>query len=87
MILRGETAIFQCKSEGFPPPQVSWKFIRPNGMNGNTESIRYKVQPDNSLVLADAQNKDEGLYVCISESPGLKVNTSASLTVNSKLFL
>lgn len=39
---------------------------------------------NNSLVLQNVQNKDEGQYVCISESPGLKVDVTASLLVHSK---
>ena len=83
-LLRGDTALFNCRSEGHPPPKVSWKLVRPVGPGEIIEKSIFTKYSNNSLVLQNVQNKDEGQYVCISESPGLKVNVTASLLVHSK---
>ena len=83
-LLRGDTAIFNCRSEGHPPPKVSWKLVRRVGRGEIIEKSIFTEYSNNSLVLQNVQNKDEGQYVCISESPGLKVDVAASLLVHSK---
>ena len=83
-LLRGDTAIFNCRSEGHPVPKVSWKLIRRVGRGEMIEKPISTEYSNNSLVLQNVQNKDEGQYVCISESPGLKVDVTASLLVHSK---
>ncbi|XP_057293625.1 uncharacterized protein LOC130622207 [Hydractinia symbiolongicarpus] len=84
-LLRGETATFQCISDGVPKPRVYWMF---KGLQSAAKSYkemladaRYKFE-SNSLIIENVQNKDEGKYACISESPGKIVDASANLIVH-----
>lgn len=84
--------IFSCVSDGVPPPRTFWSFA---GLDFKQLSpvddrfpSRFSVQANNDLVIRNVQSSDEGVYFCFSKSPGILVNTTASLVVNSKnLFL
>ena len=75
-------------SEGRPPPEVTWKMAL-NSVRGlipveKSLEHQYEVLYDNSLHVKQVTFSDEGKYICISKSPGLLVNRSASLTVFGK---
>ena len=82
----GSTILFDCQSEGIPPPITSWQF---QSVNSNKPVLidineRYRLLENNSLLVYDTQDADEGTFICFSVSPGLVTNVSAQLLVYSK---
>jgi len=91
--LYGRSVMFNCISEGQPTPQISWKVklkkhsLEPEPLISvldDSVSSKYSVLNNGSLLVKSAMVEDEGDYFCFSDSPGLIVNTSASLTVYGK---
>ncbi|XP_047136896.1 uncharacterized protein LOC100201272 isoform X1 [Hydra vulgaris] len=83
--LHGHSVLFDCQSEGIPPPLTSWYF---HSLNSNKpEQIvlnnRYSILHNNSLLVLNAQDADEGNFICVSTSPGLITNVSAQLYIYS----
>ena len=84
-IIYGETATFHCVSRGIPTPQVRWVKYK-DGLMTNPIPIkhnrtRYSVYDNSTLVIEQVMYDDEGVYMCISTSPNLIRNVTASLDV------
>lgn len=92
--LYGYNATFKCVSVGVPRPKVSWVKIR-RGEDGkdnyeqlllNTRKyriseVRSETSSNKTLVVHDVKYTDEGRYMCLSQSPKLERNVSATLDV------
>ena len=48
---------------------------------------KFRVAENGSLFVSDARYIDEKTYMCVSDSPGLKANATASLDVYGELNL
>ncbi|XP_022235304.1 Down syndrome cell adhesion molecule-like protein Dscam2, partial [Limulus polyphemus] len=66
-VVRGESNTINCRSEGFPPPRVTWLKAVGDSL-GNYQPVvsnsRVHVMENGSLVVLEAQKEDEGYYLC-----------------------
>ncbi|XP_059149392.1 peroxidasin homolog [Physella acuta] len=60
----GNTVYFNCEAKGFPEPEITW--LHNDNVIQDTESDRYKVMEDGTLMIEDAQNSDTGTYECMA---------------------
>lgn len=77
-VLYGGRVVFNCISEGRPKPRVTWQI---NSVAVDATMKNYEVLQNGSLIVKQALVSDEGLYECVSNSPGLVEKVSASLSV------
>lgn len=79
MASEGDDVVFQCHALGHPPPIILWLTEDGHMPEGRTYAL-----VDNSLHLTSVQIADEGNYVCRAENSVGFVETTFTLTVQSK---
>ena len=83
-IIAGNTVNFVCRTNGIPQPKLIWKFKRgalSKPIKIHNSDQRRQIGDEGTLTITKLQNTDEGTYLCISKSPGLVRNISATLIV------
>ncbi|XP_067138886.1 cell adhesion molecule Dscam1-like isoform X1 [Centruroides vittatus] len=87
-VIAGHRAVFICQADGIPDPVHRWKFSSGKRIKANTEfksvvsSSHMYVLENGSLVIADVQKSDEGLYLCeASNGVGSTLSKVVRLTV------
>ena len=87
-VIWGDRATFDCVSRGIPNPEVRWMKYSDNIPHPThiTNHSRYSVLPNNTLVINNVVYRDQGVYMCVSNSPKLVRNASATLDVHGKLY-
>ena len=79
----GDRVRFQCVVDGDPRPTLEWR-----KENGQLPGNRVEIDPqDNSLIINNVEQSDDGVYVCESSNLIGNNSASASLIVHSKLKL
>ena len=81
----GTDAVFRCKVEGFPKPDVSWS----KGWKQITPGAKISVSFDESteesvLTIKDVKPNDAGKYTCKLKSPMGEDKADVSLVVSPK---
>uniref|UniRef100_A0A8C3P0E8 Neogenin n=1 Tax=Cyanoderma ruficeps TaxID=181631 RepID=A0A8C3P0E8_9PASS len=77
--LPGQSAVFPCVAEGFPPPQIRW--------TKNEEELptdgsgRFQLLPGGVLEIRDVAEADAGTFTCIAESGNDTLEAQAELAV------
>ncbi|KAK8756136.1 hypothetical protein V5799_001156 [Amblyomma americanum] len=84
-VTSGNRVVFDCSAEGFPTPLITWQKMGEEGGSGFEDlrlNFRSYVLPNGSLVIADAEEFDEGLFRCSAHNGiGGPVVHEASLQV------
>lgn len=78
----GNTASLVCFVTGNPPPLISWSRV-----NGVLPSQRTTVTSDGRMKIANAGQKDSGIYTCRAKNLLGEDEQTATLVVHSKLFI
>ena len=90
-MIHGEETRFDCVSRGIPQPTVSWFTFDESILEERNvlhiDPRKFRVAENGSLFVSDARYIDEKTYMCVSDSPGLKANATASLDVYGELNL
>ena len=76
-----QTAILKCTADGNPPPKVTWSKV-----NSSLPAGRHVIEPSGALIVKDVRPVDDGVYSCRAENVFGRVNATAKLTVQCKLF-
>ena len=76
-----QTAILKCTADGYPPPKVTWSKV-----NSSLPAGRHVIEPSGALIVKDVRPGDDGVYSCRAENVFGRVNATAKLTVQCKLF-
>ena len=82
IVNESQTAIFVCTADGNPRPKVTW-----SKLNSLLPVGRHVVESSGALIVKDVRPGDDGVYSCRADSLLGKVNASAKLTVQCKLFM
>ncbi|XP_039933765.1 neogenin isoform X6 [Hirundo rustica] len=77
--LPGQSALFPCVAEGFPPPLVRW--TRNEEELPTDGSGRFQLLPGGVLEIRDVTEADAGTFTCIAESGNDTLEAQAELTV------
>ncbi|XP_066932534.1 uncharacterized protein [Clytia hemisphaerica] len=89
-ILYGHNHTLNCLSVGVPTPSVTW-FYKPSSSNKENQTFikitdlinpNIKLASNHQLNLTNANFDMIGRYICVSESPGLRRNISAFVSVH-----
>ena len=70
-VLDGEIAVFRCRAEGNPKPQVTWRRGGHRLTSGHPGRYVITALPDGGSILRVdpvRQNKDESDYECVAEN-------------------
>lgn len=62
----GSSAIFTCKVDGDPQPDITWML---NSNEIDSSNPKYTVQDDGTLVVSSTSEADLGIYECMAKSP------------------
>lgn len=65
-VVFGSTAIFTCKAEGNPEPEIIWML---NANEINQTDSRFIILPDGSLRIDKAIVGDQGEYIRVDNNP------------------
>ena len=76
-----QTAILKCTADGNPRPKVTWSKLSSLLPVGH-----HVVESSGALIVKDVRPGDDGFYSCEAKNLLGKVNASAKLTVQCKLF-
>ncbi|XP_066052789.1 neogenin isoform X7 [Chamaea fasciata] len=77
--LPGQSAVFPCVAEGFPPPQIRW--TRNEEELPTDGSGRFQLLPGGVLEIRDVAEADAGTFTCIAESGNDTLEAQAELAV------
>ena len=81
----GNNATFLCRFSGNPPPVTIWYFKR---ANGRAELLAHNVaryiQTNETLVVVNVTEDDNGVFVCVGENVVGAQNFSATLRILGK---
>ena len=80
--LTNTSITIQCPTSGVPTPTVTWA---KDGQEISSEG-RYTVQDDGSLLITDAEGKDNGRYTCSSGNVAGDASSSSTVKVVGKNF-
>ena len=91
-VLFGGSYNIHCKSTGIPPPKISWYFEHATGpqlipLTTASNNNRVQLLQNGSLALKDVTLGESGVYYCVSDSPGYRVNASANVQVYGTIYL
>ena len=78
---KSQTAILKCTAHGNPPPKVTW-----SRLSSSLPAGRHVIEPSGALIVKDVRPGDDGVYSCRAENVFGRVNATAKLTVQCKLF-
>ena len=81
-VRENQNAEFQCSSTGNPSPTITWLLSDSSGWKN-----RARLKPDGRLVVHRVTLADAGEYTCTGTNLLGKVNQSAALIVEGKLFV
>ena len=76
-----QTATLKCTVNGDTKPPVTW-----HEMNSSLPAGRHLLETSGALVVKHVKAEDDGVYTCKAQNLLGQVNTSAKLTVQSKLL-
>ncbi|XP_054724902.1 cell adhesion molecule DSCAM-like [Uloborus diversus] len=81
----GQITSLDCFTRGYPKPNVSWKKKNDDGSDLMiTESSRWKIAENGSLVFKKISKDDEGVYTCdVNNGVGEGLRKSARLSVKA----
>ena len=66
VVVKGQTLMWNCQATGTPTPTIKWK---KNGKEFRPGfSSRITILANNSLVIRNVREEDEGLYQCHAHS-------------------
>ncbi len=86
-VFKGETLVLPCKVSGYPLPTVTW-FKNHQEIQFKAQSADERVRTasnNNSLIIADVSDEDEGIYSCrASNSFGKAVVKECNVIVKGK---
>ncbi|XP_063112265.1 contactin-5 [Cavia porcellus] len=77
IVTKDQEVIIECKPQGSPKPNISWK----KGDKAVRESKKIAILPDGSLRILNASKSDEGKYVCRGENIFGSAEIVASVSV------
>uniref|UniRef100_A0A8D2P4U8 Neogenin n=1 Tax=Zosterops lateralis melanops TaxID=1220523 RepID=A0A8D2P4U8_ZOSLA len=77
--LPGQSAVFPCVAEGFPPPHIRW--TRNEEELPTDGSGRFQLLPGGVLEIRDVAETDAGTFTCIAESGNDTLEAQAELAV------
>ena len=77
----GGSAMFSCKSQGNPKPDVNWKI---NGVEIKGKNERIKIDRNGILRILNLQASDTGTVKCTAKNFFGEASEEATLKVNSK---
>ena len=77
------SALFHCKTKGYPEPTILWYEKDGEKWNQVSQSDRAKVFRNGSLLLVNVQPKDSTIYRCIGGNAGSFILAWAYLEVQS----
>ncbi|NWZ66668.1 NEO1 protein, partial [Acrocephalus arundinaceus] len=77
--LLGQSAVFPCVAQGFPPPLIRW--TRNEEELPTDGSGRFQLLPGGVLEIQDVAEADAGTFTCIAESGNDTLEAQAELTV------
>ena len=60
----GENSYLHCQADGNPPPSISWS----KGNQPISNSGRFYVYPNGTLIITDTQQSDLGDYTCVARN-------------------
>ena len=81
-VRENQNAEFQCSATGNPSPTITWLLSDSSGWRN-----RARLKPDGRLVVHRVTLADAGEYTCTGTNLLGKVNQSAALIVEGKLFV
>ena len=73
------TASFQCKVEGLPKPNVTWRRV-----SGTLPPGRHVIGADGSLTLSSVKFQDRGSYECLANNILGSAKAPATLSVEGE---
>lgn len=85
-VFKGETLVLPCKVSGYPLPTVTW-FRNHQEIQFKTQSSteRVRTASNNSLIISDVSDEDEGIYSCrATNSFGKAVVKECNVIVKGK---
>ncbi|EHB12868.1 Contactin-5, partial [Heterocephalus glaber] len=77
IVTKNREVIIECKPQGSPKPNISWK----KGDKAVRENKRLAILPDGNLRILNASKSDEGNYVCKGENIFGSAEIVASVSV------
>ncbi|XP_065844103.1 contactin-5-like [Oscarella lobularis] len=77
--IRGGTAVFECKTTGFPKPTIRWRKEGAQLPSHAIVSVHYR----NKLTITNLKQDDEGQYVCVAENIFGIAESSAQLAIQA----
>lgn len=82
---QNKSVMLDCQATGDPLPTIQWdKDLKYLNLNSSDEEARYRVFENGSLLIAEVQDGDEGMYGCtIGNSAGLK-REEVNVVIKSK---
>ena len=86
-VIEGDNVRFDVRVVGYPEPTIEWfKGTSKLKNDGRIEVIESKDQNMYSLVIADAERDDAGMYKCVASNEAGKNTCRADLAVKERLF-
>lgn len=79
-VLDGQTAQFECKATGYPPPAIAWQ---KDGKRLPSDG-RHVVLPSGTLRVLYVRKQNEGTYQCQAINVIGVISARANLTVRSR---
>ena len=81
--LTNTSITIQCPTSGAPTPTVTWAKDGQEIASGG----RYAVQDDGSLLISEADEKDNARYTCIAGSVAGKDSASSTVRIVGKYYM
>ena len=86
-VVEGDVVHFDVRVVGYPEPTIEWfKGTSKLKNDGRIKVIESKDQNMYSLVIADAERDDAGMYKCVASNEAGKNTCRADLAVKERLF-
>uniref|UniRef100_A0A7N6C2C5 Sidekick cell adhesion molecule 1a n=1 Tax=Anabas testudineus TaxID=64144 RepID=A0A7N6C2C5_ANATE len=81
----GNTALFTCQTSGAPKPAITWRKGLQVLASGSVQVPRFTLVQSGGLQIQPVSFQDSGDYTCIASNSEGTINTTAALTVWSKI--